>query len=114
VGEHASPTGLRRWLALWLVGLVLAVSGAPCSGIAAPRLGGPAVSAPADPCRSQSRSLAPAQACAQIACQVMLRPLEAAAPAAPVAAAIPYRQAADLRPGRGEPPPDPPPRLPMS
>jgi hypothetical protein len=112
VSKRGSPTGLRRWLALWLVGLVLAVSGAPCSGIAAPQLRTPAISAPADPC--QSRNLTPAQACAQIACQVMLRPFDAAARAAPVAATLPYRQAEYLRPGRRDPPPYPPPRLPMS
>jgi len=110
--ERGSPTGLPRWLALWLVGLMLAVSAAPCSGLAAPRLDRPTLAAPADPCRSHAP--APAQVCAQIACQAMIAPCQAAAFLAPLAATAPYRLAVALRAGLHEPPPLPPPRPPMS
>jgi len=112
VSKRGSPTGLRRWLALWLVGLVLAVSGAPCSGIAAPRAEGPSLSAPADPC--QQHAPAAAQACLQIACQAMIAPGDGPTRFAPRPGGLAYGEPADLRTGRHERPPLPPPRLPMS
>lgn len=97
----------RGWLALWLVGLILAVCAAPCSGVAAPTLR-PVASAPADPC--QGRNLGTSAACIQIACQAIANLPARPEPPLPAVADAAYVAWSDLPVGRGDPPPDPPPR----
>jgi hypothetical protein len=104
------PAVLRRWLAVWLAGLMLAAAGAPCTGVTAPAR--PAVSRPADPCDPATTNAS--AACAQLACQVALEPQAGVTLAAPEAPPVPYARPAGLQVGRRDPPPDPPPRLPMS
>lgn len=97
----------RQFLAAFLVGLLMLASAAPCTAAAAPSPR-PVIAAPADPC--QARHGAPAQACAQFACQqaVNLSPgFDAPAIFASPAAFAPASLTAF---GRSDAPPLPPPR----
>ncbi|MDB5691709.1 MAG: hypothetical protein JWO81_772 [Alphaproteobacteria bacterium] len=99
--------GLGRAVAVFLIGLMLLASGAPCTP-AAPAAG-PSVAA-FDPCR---RTQAPAPQCAQIACKTFAIPATPAACPPALAAFVPFRLAVTKAAGRLVRPPLPPPRASM-
>jgi hypothetical protein len=108
--QLSATSAVRQFLAVLLVGVVMLLSGAPCTAIASTAAAqGPAISAPADPCAAHHA--APAPACAQFACQhaadlgsAVCEPILAPSAAAFTAAAL-----SSL--GRTDVPPLPPPRL---
>ncbi|HEY8003520.1 MAG TPA: hypothetical protein VIE16_04790 [Phenylobacterium sp.] len=99
-------------MAAVLVGLVVLLSAAPCTGIAGPAGAQARVSAPSDPC--QARHAAPATACAQLACQLAAEPPFAWSAPAPALSSARFDPRCDAALGRDDAPPLPPPRLPMS
>lgn len=99
--------GFGRAVAVFLIGLLLAVSGAPCT--AAAPVAAPCASS-FDPCR---QTQAPAPQCAQIACKIFAVP-DAPAAAAPVPALfVAFHFVVKKSAGRLVRPPLPPPRASM-
>jgi hypothetical protein len=99
--------GLGRAVAVFLIGLLLLASGAPCTPAAAAAQ--PTASA-FDPCR---QAQAPAPQCAQIACKTFALPA-GPAPCAPAGAAFTaFRPLVQAAAGRLVRPPLPPPRASM-
>jgi hypothetical protein len=98
---------LGRAIAIFLIGLVLLASGAPCTPAAF--AAGPSASS-FDPCR---RTQAPAPQCAQIACKTFAVPATPATCPPALAAFVPFRLAVRTAVGRLVRPPLPPPRASM-
>jgi hypothetical protein len=99
--------GLSKLVSAALIGLLLLVSGAPCTSrvpLAHP------VIVSLDPCR---QGQAPAPQCAQLACKAFDLPAATIACPPLMAAALPFRPIAATASGRLVPPPLPPPRAPM-
>jgi len=92
---------------------MLLVSGAPCTGFAAPA--GPAqASTPADPCKQRIPASTPC-CCVQAACQSLLvPPASTSGPPVPAAARLAFDQITRGLVGQRVPPPTPPPRPLMS
>jgi hypothetical protein len=102
----------REWLARGLMGLLLAVSAAPCAAPAAPALAVKTCQVrPHDPCGPASS--AAAASCVQLACQVLLEPAGAAAPDQRTWCETPAVLAQHHPSDRAITPVDPPPRTSM-
>lgn len=99
--------GLGRAVAVFLIGLLLAVSGAPCTA-AVPAAAPCATSF--DPCR---QTQAPAPQCAQIACKIFAVPAEPAAAPPPPDGFVAFHSLVRKSAGRLVRPPLPPPRASM-
>ncbi|HEX4737157.1 MAG TPA: hypothetical protein VH331_06310 [Allosphingosinicella sp.] len=99
--------GLGRAVAVFLIGLLLVASGAPCTA-AAPVIAPSAASF--DPCH---QTQAPAPQCAQIACKTFAVPAETAACPPPSAAFVQFHSVVKKAAGRLVRPPLPPPRASM-
>jgi hypothetical protein len=99
--------GLGRAMAVFLIGLLLAASGAPCAA-ALPAAAPCATSF--DPCR---QTQAPAPQCAQIACKIFAVPAEPVAAAPRPAGFVAFHSLVRKSVGRLVRPPLPPPRASM-
>jgi hypothetical protein len=96
-----------KLLPILLIGLLLLVSGAPCT--AAPLSARPVASS-LDPCKQRE---APSTSCAQLACKAFQLPAAIPVGSPPVCLSIPFWPATGDAPGRFLTPPLPPPRAPM-
>jgi len=103
----------RGWLAILLVGLLLALSAAPCTSTAVAASTQPVMTAPFDPCHGATP--APAIACAQLACQTLMEPASAAASdCKPSVEPARFHSKFAALSGQHDAPDDPPPRAPMN
>jgi len=98
-----------RRIAALLVGLLMLVSVAPCTGFAAPARR-PVAEAPGDACRSHHPAAPAAGACVQLACQQGADTASAPVAYLPATSAACFIFALDHASGRTDAPPLPPPR----